>query len=322
MRNNFWIAIAVVAGLSAAVLHASGLTLSPLSFLLIYLAPLPLFLAGLGYGWLTAAAAAVVGSAATIPVLGARAGLFFLFSAGAAPVVLSRLALISRPIAHNSGEGEVEGSGVEWYPEGRLVLWTAALAGTFLTLVIVVAGPGLEAFRTQLKEFALEFTTSITGGMSPDERKALAGLPDLLVILAPLVGASAWLVFMLANMLMASRLLKRWGKSLRPWAAFSKLTFPPQSAIALAALCAASMLPGFIGVAAAVFAAPLATAFAILGLAVIHFLLRDHSARWPLLAGTYAALMLFSWLVMLPLVAVGLAETGWKLRARTAKGKI
>ena len=78
MRNNFWIAIAVVAGLSAAVLHASGLTLSPLSFLLIYLAPLPLFLAGLGYGWGTAAAAAVVGSVATVAVLGARAGLFFL----------------------------------------------------------------------------------------------------------------------------------------------------------------------------------------------------------------------------------------------------
>jgi hypothetical protein len=121
---------------------------------------------------------------------------------------------------------------------------------------------------------------------------------------------------MLANMLMASRMLKKWGRSLRPWASFSNLAFPPQAGVALVALCAACLLPGSPGLIAGVFAAPLATAFAILGLAVIHFLLRHHSARLPLLAGLYAALIMFSWLIMVPLVAVGLTETGWGLRVR------
>jgi hypothetical protein len=147
----------------------------------------------------------------------------------------------------------------------------------------------------------------------------VAGLSDLLVIIAPLVGASAWLVFMLANMMVASRALQAWGKSLRPWAKFASLTFPGQAIIVLAAVSSACLLPGSLGLIAAVYAAPLATAFAILGLAVIHFLLRNHSARLVLLAGLYGALILFSWLVVLPLVALGLIETGWGLRARHSR---
>ena len=287
----------------AALLHASVTTTSPLSFLLIYLAPLPLFLAGLGFGWAPAAAAAVVGGVATAAVMGARAGVFFLLSAGAAPAILSYLALTSRPVSRGAREGEAEQAGVEWYPEGRLLLWTAALAGAFLTLLILVTGPDIETFRAQLKVFATEFATAIGGDLSPSERAALAGLPDLLVIIAPLVGASAWLVFMLVNMMMASRVLEKWGKSLRPWADFSNLAFPPLAGLALVALGAACLLPGAFGLIAGVFAAPLATAFAILGLAVVHFLLRRHRARLPLLFGLYAALILFSWLIMPPLVA-------------------
>jgi hypothetical protein len=295
---------------------------SPLSFLLVYLAPLPLFLTGLGFGWVPAAVAAATGSVATAMTLNVKAGLFFLLSAGAAPVLLSRLALINRPVRAGTCEGEAEQAGLEWYPEGRLVLWTAGLAGAFLTLIIVVSGPDLEAFRAQLKLFASEFSTTITSELSPSERAAVAGLSDLLVIIAPLVGASAWLVFMLANMLVAARLLDLWGRSLRPWARFSNLTFPARAIIALAVVSAACLLPGSFGLIAGVYAAPLATAFAILGLAVIHFMLRNHSARLVLLAGLYAALILFSWLVVLPLVALGLIETGWGLRARVGRRRV
>ena len=322
VRYSSWIAVSVIAGLAAALLHASVTMVSPLSFLLIYLAPLPLFLAGLANGWAPAAAAAVIGSVATAAVMGVRAGFFFLFSAGAAPAILSYLALISRPVNRQSREGEAEQASVEWYPEGRLVLWTAVLAGAFLTLIIVITGPDAETFRAQLKLFATEFTTAITGELAPAERVALSGLPDILVFIAPLIGASAWLVFMLANMLMASRMLKRWGGSLRPWASFSNLAFPPRAGIALVGLCAACLLPGSPGLIAGVFAAPLATAFAILGLAVIHFLLRNHAARVALLVGLYAALIMFSWLVMVPLAVLGLTETRWNLRALASRRQV
>jgi hypothetical protein len=322
VRSNTWIVVTVLAGLTAALLHASVTMRWPLSYVLIYLAPLPLFLAGLGFGSVAAAAAATIGGLATGAVMGARAGLFFVLSAGATPVILSYLALINRPVSRGAGEGEARLAGTEWYPEGRLVLWTAGLAGSFLTLIMLLTGPDLETFRAQLKLFATEFTTTITGELSPAERAAVAGLPDLLVLIAPMVGASAWLIFMLANMLLASRILARWGTALRPWASFANLAFPPRAGIVLVALLGACLLPGPIGVIAGVFAAPLATAFAILGLAVIHFLLRNHAARVALLVGLYAALILFSWLVLLPLIAVGLTETGWGLRARTSQGQV
>ena len=322
MSNNFWIAIAIVAGLSAAVLHASGLTLSPLSFLLIYLAPLPLFVAGLGYGVGDCRSSRRCG--------GCRDGGRAWHTGRTVFSALSR-----------RGAGHPQPSGID-EPADRSQFRRRRGRGERSRMVPGGSAGALDGCSGRRVSYPCHHChgSGRRGVPCPaqgfcrrvhdiDNRRNVSGgargahrAPRFTVILAPLVGASAWLVFMLANMLLASRLLKRWGKSLRPWAAFSSLTFPPQSAIALAALCAASLLPGFLGVAAAVFAAPLATAFAILGLAVIHFLLRDHAARWPLLAGTYAALMLFSWLVMLPLVAVGLAETGWKLRARKAKGRI
>jgi len=105
--------------------------------------------------------------------------------------------------------------------------------------------------------------------------------------------------------------------SLRPWAPFASLTFPRRSSLAVAALVVASMLPGTAGLIGSVYAAPLCAAFALLGLAVIHHLLRRHPARTSLLAGLYAALVLLSWLVVLPLIALGIVETGFKLRARS-----
>jgi len=50
---------------------------------------------------------------------------------------------------------------------------------------------------------------------------------------------------------------------------------------------------------------------------VIHYLLLDHPARTALLAGLYVALVLLSWLVVLPLIALGIVETGFNLRARS-----
>jgi hypothetical protein len=75
-------------------------------------------------------------------------------------------------------------------------------------------------------------------------------------------------------------------------------------------------MPGTAGLIGLVFAAPLLTAFAILGLAVVHHLLIGHSARVPMLTGLYAALMLFSWVLALPLIALGIAELGLGVRAR------
>ena len=317
MKKTHWIFTAIIGGLAAALLHASVLTLTPLSALLFYLAPLPLFIVGFSGGWVTAAISAAVGGGVLAGLSGGKAGLFFLIASAAGPVILTRLALIHRPATAGGSEGEAAHGGVEWYPEGRLLLWAAVLAGALLTLVILLIGPDAESFRAALKELSAKFAEPLLKDMPAQQRPGFAQLVDFLAVLAPVASAAALLVALMANMLLASRLLKTFGMSLRPWAPFSSLAFPRLAGVALAGAGALSLMPGTAGLIGSVYAAPLCTAFAILGLAVIHYLLLNHSARVPLLAGLYAVLILLSWIVMVPLIALGVAELGFNLRARS-----
>jgi hypothetical protein len=316
VKKSNRILIAIVGGLAAALLHASVAALTPLSALLFYLAPLPLFMVGFSQGWTGALASAAVGGGVLGAISGAKTALFFLAASALGPVLLTKLAFINRPAASSGSEGEAHGSGVQWYPEGRLILWAAALSGALLTLVILFLGPDAESFRATLKEIAAKLADPLQKNLPAEQRAGFAQLVDFMVMLAPVASAATWLVAMTINLYLASRLLKRWGLSLRPWSPFHSLAFPRKAGAALAAACALSLMPGTAGLLGTVYAAPLCAAFAILGLAVVHFLLVDHTARVALLAGLYAALILLSWIVMLPLIALGLAELGWNIRAR------
>jgi len=316
MKRSNWILMAIIAGLAAALLHASIVALTPLSALLFYLAPLPLFLIGLATGWTAALIGSAAGGVALSAFWGTKTGLFFLLTTAAGPVVLSKLAAISRPAAAQAREGEVRDKGLEWYPEGRLLLWIAAMAGALLTLVILIMGPDAESFRAALKELSARLAEPLLKTLPAQQRTGLNELVDFLVLIAPVASAAAWFAAMTVNLLLSTQLLARWGKSPRPWAPFSSLAFPRAAGVALAAACALSLFPGTVGLIGSVFAAPLLSAFAVLGLAVVHALLLGHSARVALLAGLYVALILLSWIALLPLLALGVAELGWNLRSR------
>src|SRR5690606_41528247 len=96
-------------GLVTALLYSSVMTLSPLSMMLFYLAPLPLFIAGLGWGAYAAAVGALAGTLAISVVLGLITGLRIPVSEALPPVALSYLALLSRPLP--AGESGPDGRG-------------------------------------------------------------------------------------------------------------------------------------------------------------------------------------------------------------------
>jgi predicted membrane protein DUF2232 len=315
LKKTNWIIIAIICGLAAAVLHASVTSLTPLSAVLFYLTPLPLLMAGLSLGWPAALGSSAIGSLALTAFWGIKTGFFFLVANAAGPVVLSHLALTSRP-AGAASEGEASAQGLQWYPEGRLVLWSAGMAGALLTLVILALGPDAKSFQATLAEAASSISQSLGAGMPAEQQAEVTQWVDFMMKLAPAAAAAAWLAAMTINLLVASRLLTRSGMSPRPWASFSSLMYPRKSMLALAAACAASFMPGTAGLIGTVFAAPLLTAFAILGLAVVHHLLIGHSARAPILAGLYGTLILLSWVLALPLIVLGLAEIGFGVRAR------
>ena len=316
MKRSNWIIIAILSGLAAAVLHASVTSLTPVSALLFYMTPLPLLMAGFSHGWPAALLSGAVGALALSGFWGAKTGLFFLAASAAAPVILSRLALTSRPAQGPPNEGEAFDRGQQWYPEGRLVLWAAAMAGALLTLVILALGPDAESFRATLSQAGARFSQSLGAGMPAEQQAEVARWVDFMMQLAPAASAAAWVAGMTLNLIIASRLLTRLGMSIRPWAPFASLAYPRRAGLALAGACVLSFMPGTTGLIGMVFAAPMLTAFAILGLAVVHHLLIGHQARVPLLTGLYGTLILLSWVLALPLVALGLAELGFGIRAR------
>ena len=82
------------AGLVSAALFASAATATSLAGILFYLAPLPICLAGLGWGWIAAAVAALAGMVVVGGVLGLAPSAVFAgrttlhFGAAASPYLL------------------------------------------------------------------------------------------------------------------------------------------------------------------------------------------------------------------------------------------
>jgi len=310
--------VGIGAGLLAGALHAAILQPSPVTTLLFYASPLPIFFAGLGWGAQVAALGAVAGTLLMLLTAGLAPALTFLASAGAGPTILVWLALKNRSADGPSAEGEIEASGYQWYPEGRLVLWAATMAGALTAAAILIAVPDTQTFRAEAAELVNRMVAVMSEGMDEAEVQRLRDMVKVMVAVLPLVAASVWLLSTLANLRFAGFLLSSLKLGLRPWARFGALTFPRKSAFALPAALAASFLPGMAGFVGSLFASAMFTAFALLGLAVLHGLTEGVRMRGLLLSSLYFALFLLNWVLVVPLAALGLLDLAFNLRARAA----
>src|SRR5271169_4360576 len=118
-------------GSVGAALYLAVLTGSPGSLILVYLAQLPLFAAGLWLGVAAAAAAALTASVVLLAVGGIIAAALFAGLYAVPVVVLVRQALLAR----NGPEGAVE-----WYPPGLLTAWLTGLGLAALAVAVLLLG--------------------------------------------------------------------------------------------------------------------------------------------------------------------------------------
>ena len=130
------------AGLVSAALFASAATGSPLAGILLYLAPLPLCLAGLGWRSAAAALSALIGTVVVGATLGPATGAVFALAIGAPMALLCHLALLSRPLTTPDGQ---KVSTFEWYPVGHIVGWAAVCAGALASIVVLLLGYDVDA---------------------------------------------------------------------------------------------------------------------------------------------------------------------------------
>lgn len=310
-----WISAGLCAGLAAAVLQAAVLYPSPLTMMAFYLSALPIFVVALGWGLGATAIAAVSGGIAIMTLAGAKPALAFLIGVALPPAILSSIALRSRPAEEAPPlEGEPQLNGRQWYPEGRLLLWAAAIAAGLTSLGLLLVAPSAEGLKATLEELMTRMLAAMGEEVAGAE---LDQMVALMTFLLPIAAASVWLLATLVNMKLGARLLAAFGRSPRPWARFGALTLPRRAMWLLPVAIAASMLPDMLGVIGSVFAAAMFTAFAIAGLAVLHGLTEGMAARGPLLGGLYLALILLNWLLLVPLAILTMLDMGFRMRART-----
>jgi hypothetical protein len=289
--------IGLGAGAASSLLFAAGVTGPLAAIFLFYLAPLPILIATLG--WHQFAGLIAAGVAAL--VIGLLAGAFFIsvFVIAFGAWWLGYLALLARP-AVNGG-----GAGLEWYPLGRLVLWTAILGALVVAAAIPNFGTDQETLQAGLRRIYERILR---------DQSAI----EVLTWAVPPAAAAFSTVINAANLWLGARVVKVSGRLRRPWPDLAMLTLPPLASALLAASVAGAFLPDLFGVFSRLLAASLLMAFALQGFAVLHAITRGLDSRFFLLTGAYVAAFVVIYLLLV-VVLLGLAETYFGIRARFAR---
>jgi hypothetical protein len=300
-------------GLVSAALFASAATATALAGVLFYLAPLPLCLAGLGWGGMAALISALTGTVVIAASLGPATAAIFALSVAAPTALLAHLALLSRPAA--TPQGQVVGA-LEWYPPGRLLGWAALMAGVLAGILVLVLGYDQEAYRQLIREI-LEHSTlkelDRDGTLFTEE--TIASLSGMLARALPAAFAVIWLTITLFNLWMAGLIVDASGRALRPWPDLHALELPNAFVLIFAVALVASFLPGLAGLLVTGLAGALLFAYVLQGLAVIHVYSRGVPLRALLLAAVYLGILLLGW-VAIAVAILGLGEPLFRLRGR------
>jgi len=300
-------------GLVSAALFASAATATSLAGLLFYLAPLPLCLAGLGWGGMVALLSALTGTVVIAASLGAATAAVFALSIAAPTALLAHLALLSRPAA--TPNGQVVGP-LEWYPPGRIVGWAALIAGLLAGILVLTIGYDQEAYRDTIRQI-LEHSTlkELDHNGTVFTEEAIASLSSVLARALPAAFAIIWFTITLFNLWIAALIVDASGRALRPWPDLRGFELPNALVPLFAGALAASFLPGLPGLLATGLAGALLFAYVLQGLAVIHLYSQGLPFRAVLLTAVYLGILLLGW-VALVVAILGLAEPLLGLRRR------
>jgi len=300
------------AGLVSAALFASAAVSAALAGFLLYLAPLPLCLAGLGWGRSAVLLAGLTATVVMAAALGPTAALAYAVVFATPVAFLVHLLLLSRPAQAGAGEGD----NLDWYPAGRLVGAAALIAGALAGLMVLVLGPDAESYRGTIDEMF----PHIQKGLDPDSSvltpEMAENLKTVLAQALPAAFAIVWLTITLFNLWLAGYIVNASGRPLRPWPDLHGLEVPNIFVAVFAATLVASFAPGVVGLIATGLAGAILFAYVLQGLAVIHVYSRGVPFRPLLLAVVYLGILFLGWLAIVVAI-LGLAEPLFGLRARS-----
>ncbi len=297
------IMIGIGAGLVSALLFASLIGGSLLTLPLFVAAPLPLMIAGLGWG---SHAALVGGFTALLSLqieLGTPAALLHLGSAGLPALILT--GLVARVVG---------GERPQWFPIGRIAT-IAAVVMAIATLAGALA-IGFDVAETTRQVVAAFHEALVSGGTPATdlpEAMALEPFVRASVRLMPAFFPAFWTLVLVLDLVIAARIVRRTGRMARPWEDLAMLEVSPWLGLVFAAGFAGAFLSGSLGVLASIAAGAAFAPLFLVGMGVLTVLTRPTDMRWILRATAYGLVLLFP-IAALVMALVGLADTYLGLR--------
>jgi hypothetical protein len=306
--------IALAAGCASALMFASLISGALISLVLFYLAPLPLMVAAIAWGPLTA----IIGGAAAAGGLGAIFGLPYLVAYAVMVALpawwLGHLALLGRPAANGTSPGDGAAPAtpdLEWYPVGRILLWISGFAALTTFGALLTLGTDAATINGALRDGLLHLVSEPGEAVSSETEQVI----EAVIIVVPVAASIFAMPILTLNLWLAARIAATSGRLHRPWPDLKAVALPPMTLAALCVAIAFCFSTGLPAMLAEVVASALMMAYALTGFAVLHTVTQTLRSRAFWLGSTYALVVMFVWPV-LAMVLLGLADAVFGVRQR------
>jgi hypothetical protein len=315
--------IAMAAGCASALMFASIVSGALISLLLFYLAPLPLMVTALGWGPLSAASGGIAASIGLGAIFGLPLCLAFAVAVALPAWWLGHLVLLGRP----TGAGVAAGNGrlpdaptLEWYPVGRIILWTSGFAALITIAALLSLGLDGATIRSTLRQGLLSIVQVIRAHDAATTAESERLMVDVLATMAPIAAAIVTTTTLTFNLWLAAKITAISGRLHRPWPELRTAALPSMSLVAFCIAFAFCFTGGLLGIAAQVVAATLMLAYALTGFAVLHTLTAALKSRAIWLGCIYCVVLVFVWPIV-GMAVLGLADAVFGIRQRFLKSR-
>jgi hypothetical protein len=306
--------IAMVAGSASALMFASIVSGALISLLLFYLAPLPLMVAALGWGPLSAALGGILAATGLGAIFGLPYCIAFVVTVALPAWWLGHLALLGRPTTNRAASGNGTSPvapDLEWYPVGRILLWISGFAALTTMAALLTLGTDAATITNALQRFFQQIIGPRNAATAGDAEQLI----EALVTIAPAMAATVATTTLTLNLWLAARITATSGRLHRPWPDLKFAALPPMTLAALCVAIAFCFTGGLPAILALIVTTSVMMAYALTGFAVLHTLTLALKSRGLWLGCTYAMVVMFVWPV-LAMVALGLADAVFGIRRR------
>ena len=308
--------IAAAAGAASALLFAGLVLQSGSAVTLALAAPIPIFIASLGWGSLAGALAAVVSAVLVAAISGIVSGGVLLFVSMTLPAAIAgHLAGLARPAADPEppiGAPSTAPAGqpqLLWFPLEHILFAIAGMAALACIALGWYLGYDVEALKPEIVE-----ALSQSGNASQISEVEIDAVASLLLTLVPIVQPAVLTLTLAVGLYLAAWITRISDRLPRPKDDVpTALHMPPAALLIFAAGLAGSFLPGSAEHVALVVCGAFGMAFTFVGLARLHARTRGRSNRGLLLFASYAGIFIVSFPLFI-FTCLGLYDTVKRMR--------